>query len=231
MDTHSFTLLTDSTPGLLLDNSDHYFYPTRTYRVVNGEGVTLRPDCNYFGYVTGGIAKVSFGNRPKYSFIAGMYFSSPGTFKLENTTCQHSLVLIEMLPEKHYETIKFSSFFTMGGPLETKGRLSTGEGLTQTTLIPPMRTGEPSLVHQHYTSDVVEAHKVRPHYSLSIVSRGTGYCTSPFGNVRVEAGNVFLIKESGYNYAPGMDGQPHPVGKHGMETRNSSMDLITFLPK
>lgn len=231
MDTHSFSLFTDSTPGLILDNSDHYFYPTRTYRVVNGEGVTLRQDCNYFGYVTGGIAKISFGTRPKYSFIAGMYFSSPGTFKLENTTCQHSLVLIEMLPEKHYETIGFSSFFTMGGPLETKGRLSTGEGLTQTTLIPPMRTGEPSLVHQHYTSDVVEAHKVRPHYSLSIVSRGTGYCTSPFGNVRVEAGNVFLIKESGYNYAPGMDGQPHPVGKHGMETRNSSMDLITFLPK
>lgn len=231
MDTLSFAVHTGNEAGLIFDNSAHQFYPTKTYRVINGEGMAIREDCSYYGYVCGGTAKISFGSRPRYTFISGMYFSSVGSFKFEGTTCRSNLVIIEVLPLKHYYHNDFSSFFTVGGPIEGRGRVQTHQGRTESVLIAPITAAAPTLTHHQYGPHIADKARSYDTYRIGVAARGNATICSPFGNYPIESSNVVLIKEAGVNQGFGLDGQSHQIGQHSFQTKDLKFDIVKFKPR
>lgn len=191
----------------------------------------IRDDCSYYGFVCGGTAKISFGSRPRYTFISGMYFSSVGTFKFEGTTCRSNLVVIEVLPLKHYYNNEFSSFFTVGGPIENRGRVQTHQGRTESVLIAPITAAAPTLTHHQFGPQIIDKARSYETYRIGIAARGEATLCSPFGNYPIEGGNVVLIKEAQYKDTYGLDGKSHQIGQHFFQTKDHKFDIVKFKPR
>ena len=230
-ETPSFVSFGTSEAGLILDDSNHPKYPIRFFNVVNGKGFIREDNCSYYGFVYNGFVRLETIDREAFTLSEGMYFSLSEPFKIRQGIVG-SFVLVQVHHTKGiYPETNFSAMFNIGGSVEEVGRLKYIDGCTDSLLIPPVKKGDPCLNHLHFPENIVQTPHTHPSHRLGIVSGGEGECVTPFGNLPLMKGCIFVIKEyDGETKKIGLDGKLHATGTHKFNTTSSSMDVIAFHP-
>jgi hypothetical protein len=227
----AFISFANESAGVIFDDSNHDKYPITYYNVINGEGFTPKKDCSYYGYVYKGLLCIKRDNSVDNYLSDGMYFSSDGTFQIDKAFC-HNAVIIEVHHTKGiYPENKYRAMFTIGGPIEEHGRLKYIDGCTDSLLIAPVKFGDPCFNHLHFPTDITQTPHTHPSHRIGIVAKGNGECITPFGNLPLTKGMIFVIKEwDGKTFAVGIDGKEYEIGNHCFYTKDESMDVIAFHP-
>jgi len=224
--------------GVVYDQSKHKKYPIVYYNVINGDGIHyIRQDCSYYLYVYEGAVKVlRYDHKTYHLLVAGQYASLSGDWRFCKDTGDNKVdgkaIVIEVHHEEGlYPATKFRAVNTYGGPIENEGRLMYIDGCTDSLLIPPVKMGDPCLNHLHFPKGITQTPHTHPSHRIGVVARGHGECVTPFGNLALTEGMIFVIKEwDGESYGIGLDMERHPVGTHCFYTYESSMDVIAFHP-
>lgn len=214
-ETKSFVAF-DQERGFLFDESEHEKYPLRYHALDTGEHHFK----NCFGYVAEGTTSV-FTNGANYILKEGMYFS------LKNCSLfvKGLVIIVEVLIEG------YKPMDTIGGPIEAEGRLKYIDGCTDSLLISPVKKGDPCLNFLHFPPGINQTQHTHPSHRIGIVAKGEGECLTPFGNLPLKAGMVFVIKEwDGKTFDVGLDGMKYPNGQHSFRTGKNGMDVIAFHP-
>lgn len=227
----SFINFKNDEVGLLFDDSTNEKYPIKYYNVLNGIGFESKPNSSYYGFVYSGTTEIISDGRPKGSVAKGMYFSIAGEFII-NPSCESKVILIEVLQDKGiYPKNKYKAVYTIGGPIEESGRLNYIDGCTDSLLIPPVKLGDPCFNHLHFPNNIEQTPHTHPSHRIGIVARGKGICVTPFGNLPLEEGMIFVIKEwDGVSFEKAEDGNVYEIGNHCFYTQSEGMDVIAFHP-
>lgn len=227
----AFISFSNKENGLIFDDSNHDSYPIKYYNVLCGELPPLKTYCSYFGYVYEGICHLSSAGRPPMILVNGMYFSLTGDFVI-NKGYGSKVVLIEVFHERgKYPETNFRALNNFGGPIEQEGRLKYIDGCTDSLLIPPVKLGDPCLNHLHFPKGITQTQHTHPSHRIGIVADGEGECITPFGNLPLTKGMIFVIKQyDGKTMSKGLDGKMYPQGQHSFDTKDKSMDVIAFHP-
>jgi hypothetical protein len=211
---HSFESF-DFKNGMLKDLS-RSAHPCRVYGIVGEQDFICDHRSSYFLFVYKGMVAVDYVypiTNNMYAMVRGKgLYSRPGTRAL----------LIE--------SIGYDSPFVLGGPLESQGRLKYIDGCTDSLLIPPVKLGDPCLNHLHFPGGIDQTMHTHPSVRIGLVSQGRGQCVTPWGNVDLLPGMVFVIHPEDGRKEKGLDGNEHPVGSHCFRTFNSTMDVVAFHP-
>ena len=224
----SFISFNNAVAGVIFDDSKSKTYPIAYHNVIEGNGITPTANNSYFGYVYSG--KLSF-SRDGYDNIPlsnGMFFSVSGLFSLKG---KGSAVVIEVSDSGNYSKTGYRAYPIFGGRIEEKGRLKYIDGCTDSLLISPVKKGDPCLNHLHFPHNIDQTQHTHPSHRIGIVASGSGECITPFGNMPLTEGMIFVIKEwDGASYSKGIDGKMHPNGQHAFRTFDECMNVIAFHP-
>lgn len=217
--------------GIVFDDSKNKEYPIKYYNVIGDSFPKGDKDCSYYGYVYEGLFKIKGANFPELYIGNGMYFSVAGEFDIESIYCG-KVILIEVLHTKGiYPINKFKAMFTVGGAIEAEGRLKYIDGCTDSILIHPVKKGDPCFNHLHFPTNIKQTPHTHPSHRIGVVAKGNGLCVTPFGNLELKQGMIFVIKGwDGVSFATGVDGGKYEVGNHCFFTNDESMDVIAFHP-
>lgn len=228
-ETKSFISFGIADKGLIFDDSDHKNYPIRYFNIINGEGIQSKYNNSYFVFIYNGNALLNLDSGIQSILPKDTYFSVHGTFCL---TGEFKAIAIEVLTEKgKFKENNFTSYTNIGGTVEEKGRLKYIDGCTDSLLIPPVKKGDPCLNHLHFPKNITQTPHTHPSHRIGIVIRGEGECVTPFGNLPLIEGCIFVIKEyDGEELFKGLDGNLYEAGTHKFDTKHSSMDVIAFHP-
>ena len=140
-----------------------------------------------------------------------MYFSVPSALEIEGG----SGIIVSRLD--------YHGFFSLGGPIESVGRLRYIDGCSDSLIIPPVRRGDPCLNHLHFPPQIAQTRHAHSSVRVGAVIRGEGRCvvpanddgTGPDVEFPLVAGKIFIIPASGH---------------HGFFTGDCTMDVIGYHP-
>ena len=218
--------------GLIFDQSDHEEYPLRYYCWARTRGLEYKEGCSYYGFVMAGAANIQFDEGHGQQLHRGQYWSTSESFNLVgNQECV--MVIVEVEHTKgSYPATSYRAMSMVGGPIENHGRLRYIDGCTDSLLIPPVKLGDPCLNHLHFPPNIDQTPHTHPSHRIGIVARGRGTCVTPWGEIPLYPGQIFVIKEwDGETYERTPEGDMQPVGTHKFRTpENSGMDVIAFHP-
>ena len=216
--------------GIIFDDSTNEKYPIRYYNVINGVGMDINPENSYFGFVYDSMLKIKRVGLPITNLWQGQYFSLSGAFEFIEGV-DGKAIIIEVINGAYYKENNYKAYATFGGPIEAKGRLKYIDGCTDSLLISPVKKGMPCINHLHFPSNIDQTQHTHPTHRIGIVSSGVGECITPFGNLPLEEGMIFVIKQwDGVTYDKGLDGEMYPCGQHAFKTTDSVMNVIAFHP-
>jgi AraC-like ligand binding domain len=138
----------------------------------------------HFGFVYQGYPGLSrqIGGEP-YRLHPGMYFCLPGAGTIGGKDSSGIV----------FTCLNFDGMFSLGGPIEPRGRLAYINGGTSSLLIPPLILGDPCLNAMYFPANADQTLHTHPSYRLGIVVAGRGSFETPETAIDVEAGTVFLI--------------------------------------
>jgi quercetin dioxygenase-like cupin family protein len=134
----------------------------------------------------------------------GMYGCVPQPRTLKTTRCVALVVSV-----KNYD-----GMFSIGGPLEDKGRLKYIDGCTDSGLIHPPKKGDPCLNGLFFPPGIVQTSHYHPSHRIGLVYDGRGLCHSG-KTVAMSAGGIFMIPKGVW---------------HGFETAGVGMRIVAFHP-
>lgn len=203
--------------GLLFDYSDNLF-PTKLHALVGAQLFPLKEGSTYFVFQQEGFAYV--GGR--FPLPAGYYGSLTAKEEFIQGSDDAKVLIIER--------IGYSGVFSIGGPIEETGRLKYIDGCTDSLLVPPVKLGDPCFNHLHFPAGIDQTMHTHPSMRVGLVTRGNGTCTTPFGDIPLVPGQIFIIHPDNGNEEPGKDGTKYPVGSHCFSTNDSTMDVIAYHP-
>jgi hypothetical protein len=202
--------------GLLKDMSDSS-YPCRLHGINGISEFETRCDASYFIFVHEGLVVVD----DKFPILGGMYACVTGKDICSSQNNTKAFLI---------EVFNYKPPFILGGPVEEQGRLKYIDGCTDSLLVPPVRLGDPCLNHLHFPKDIIQTMHVHPTVRIGVVHRGEGRCVTPFGNVELYKGQVFVILPDSGKSFKGLDGNEHPEGSHCFYTTEKEMDVIAWHP-
>lgn len=185
-----------------VDFSDDKNYPCNA-RLWNGDGFEsfANHDNTFYGFAV--LPTILVCKQGFFIIRENMHFCVTGPFELFGG----GGVLIER--------INYKGLFSIGGPIEERGRLRYIDGCTDTLLVPPPRMGDPCLNHLHFPPHISQTMHTHPTVRIGIVAKGRGRCVTPDGE---------------YPLVPGV-GWFLPVdGAHCFFTDEESMSIIAFHP-
>lgn len=228
-ETKSFISFGIADSGLIFQDSEHKKYPLNYYNVINGSGATYLENRSYFVFIYEGLASLEINNGIKSTLPKDTYFSHHGNFTLLGI---YKAIVIEVINESgEFKNNNYKAMTNIGGVVEEIGRLKYIDGCTDSLLIPPVKKGDPCLNHLHFPKNIIQTPHTHPSHRIGIVIRGSGECETPFGNLPLYEGVIFVIKEyDGIETAIGLDNLLYEAGTHKFNTQESSMDVIAFHP-
>ena len=189
--------------NILIDRS-HVAAPS-TLQTWHQTSLDFGPSGTHFGYVYEGSPRLSCASHDhEYGLQPGMFFAMPGEGTLLGE--QSSGVVI---------THPGRRVFTLGGPMETTGRLAYINGGTTNVLIPPMMVGDPCLNALYFPPNVDQTLHTHPSDRLGMVVAGEGEFETPEAVMKAMPGDVFLIPE-------------HTL--HKFRTTTQNLTLVVFHP-
>jgi hypothetical protein len=150
------------------------------------------------------------------------YSISPNQYFCLTSTTEHDVVL-NIKEHSHVmliERIGFKGQNQIGGPVESKGRLTYIDGCSDSLLVYPPRLGDPSLNYLFFPPGINQTFHVHPSVRLGTVIEGSGHSDvqDATGNTEVlelNTGVVFCLTE---------------MELHRFRTNNSSMKIIAWHP-
>ncbi len=234
----SFIEFDHSVHGLVFDDSEHPKYPIRYYNVTEEDG-RHHPESSYYYYVYRGGAELHYANEYGDDYARtlqlrrGDYGSFHGSFELSPRVLgKFGMILIEVLTQEgDYPLTNYRAQALHGQGIEPEGRLKYIDGCTDSLLIPPVKLGDPCLNHLHFPKGITQTPHTHPSHRIGIVARGSGECVTPFGNLPLYEGMIFVIKEwDGESHDVALDGTNQPNGTHKFNTYDEAMDVIAFHP-
>ncbi|MEM5373184.1 cupin domain-containing protein [Paraburkholderia azotifigens] len=163
----------------------------------------------HFGFVYQGSARLLHSGH-SWTVYAGQYFSVPGRF----TLCARAARGVIM------RRAGWRGLFMIGGPVEHKGRLRYIDRCSDTTLIQPVRRGDPCLNLLYFPPGVHQTAHTHPSDRLGLVLSGRGTCIARNAgadvSIPLEAGMILCI---------------HAYGRHHFATdRNDEMRVLAYHP-
>lgn len=217
--------------GIILDESAHPSYPLQYFNFSTETNSFQVPvGCSVYIYCYDKEVYVYDKENPEVVLTKGMYLSMNNTAYCQIHGHGAAVIVLVFHAAKYTET-DFRAYRTIGGPIEKEGRLSYIDGCTDSLLIPPVKLGDPCFNHLHFPENIDQTPHTHPSHRIGIVAKGEGECITPFGNLPLTEGMIFVIKEyDGKTKAKGTDGKLYPAGTHSFKTTNSSMDVIAFHP-
>jgi len=180
--------------GLLYEDSDDRF-PSRVYGFGNIDsgrmGAEEIPDIGAcFGFVSSGeILLLGDHGRESVSLRAGQWFSTSSGCTLVVTRPSTAVFIAQR--------IGFRGMFTVGGPIEGKGRLRYIDGCSDSLLCCPPVIGDPCLNHLHFPGGIEQTQHTHPSLRAGIVARGEGWCVTPEARTRLMPNLIFVIPTDG----------------------------------
>jgi hypothetical protein len=183
----------ECTTGKLFDYSNSEF-PSNLHgwnTQEKGDGLFMNhPDSTYYGYVyedENTILSTSVGDFP---LKQGMYFSLPGCGAISGGK---GIVI---------ERKGFTGFFTLGGPIEEKGRLKYIDGCTDSILVPPVKLGDPCLNVLYFPPHINQTEHTHTSIRIVMVAKGRGECIirnadipSQKEYIPLVPGTIFVVRE------------------------------------
>lgn len=177
-------------------------FPT-TLHAWDAESLELhQPDTAFFGFVQDGPATVTCSSG-SFTLKEGMYFSFNDEASISGG---RGIVMARD---------RARGFFTIGGPVEDKGRLKYIDGCTDSLLIPPVRMGDPCLNLLYFPPGIDQTSHTHPSDRIGVVFSGRGECVTPEGIIPLEPGVMFRIPYEGH---------------HKFRTSDSEMRVIAYHP-
>jgi hypothetical protein len=188
----------------------------------------LKESSSYIGFVISGYLKIETNKMCRHALF-GEAFSINSTGYIE---ANGSTIVVEVLhTQGDYPQTGFRAMNLSTGRLESEGRLKYIDGCTDSLLIPPVKMGDPCLNHLHFPPNIDQTQHTHPSHRIGVVYKGHGTCVTPFGEVELTPGLIFIIREwDGETMALGLDGNSYPIGTHAFRTYGEPMDVIAFHP-
>jgi len=151
------------------------------------------------------------------SFVvsAGQYFCL--------TSVNRSDLIVNIDENSHVvliERIGFKGQNQVGGPVESKGRLTYIDGCSDSLLVYPPRLGDPSLNYLFFPPGIDQTFHVHPSVRLGTVIEGSGY-----SNVQNNKGETEVLE-----LTEGTVFCLHEMELHRFRTENVSMKIIAWHP-
>lgn len=230
---NSFISFKNDKPGKVFDQSTHKDYPLIYFNVVNGEGLgAVDSNSSYYLFCYSGEVEIKRATaKVPFSLSEGMYASVSGQWSVGKDKQGKAVVIQVFHTRGLYPETKYKAMDTLGGPIEREGRLKYIDGCTDSLLISPVKMGDPCLNLLHFPEGIDQTAHTHPSHRIGVVAKGRGECVTPFGNLPLTEGMIFVIKEwDGKTYGIGLDGKEHPIGTHKFKTTDSSMDVVAFHP-
>ncbi len=109
----------------------------------------------------------------------------------------------------------YKGLFSLGGPIEPRGRLQYIDGCTDTLLIPPVVLGDPCLNLLHIPPNTHQTAHTHPSVRIGVIAAGRGRCVTPEGTAELAPGVIFIIP---------------PEGRHSFHTDESDLTVIAWHP-
>ena len=169
----------------------------------NDGRVELENVGTYFGFVLEGTAELTCA-QGSFSLRPGMYFSVPGEIRIEGegrgfAVCRN----------------RYRGFFSIGGPVEEKGRLNYIDGCTDSLLIPPVKWGDPCLNLLHIPPETEQSRHTHPSIRVGVIVSGSGECVTPEKRYSLNPGVLFVIPAE---------------AEHSFYTKDEALRVIAWHP-
>ena len=136
-----------------------------------------------FGFVTSGQPEQERGfSRARlrapggevFELTPGMYFCVPATSYIQ--AIGDACGVIVAAP-------KYRGMLSVGGPIESKGRLAYIDGCSDTLLISPLMFGDPCFNHLHFPKGIKQTLHTHPSGRAGLIVRGRGWCLLPAASI------------------------------------------------
>jgi quercetin dioxygenase-like cupin family protein len=133
------------------------------------------------------------------------------------------------------ERLGFLGQNVLGGPLEESGRLCYIDGCSDSLLVYPPRSGDPSLNMLFFPPGIDQTFHIHPSVRLGVVVKGCGKSTLGNETIDLEVGDLFCIEEREYHrFRTELDQTLtviafHPDGDWGPTDQNHTMLNRTYI--
>ena len=189
------------THGRLAETTDEAL-PSRL-SAWRGDALELSEDGTHFGYVHEGAATLETAGGD-FTLREGMYFAAPSRCRVGGSG--QGVVVTRL---------GYYGMFTLGGPIEPRGRLRYIDGCTDSLLIPPQMSGDPCLNALYFPAGVSQTEHTHPSARAGLVVRGTGLCRTPEATYPLTPGLTFIIRAE---------------GRHSFKTEGEEMVVVAYHP-
>lgn len=142
-----------------------------------------------FGFVLDGENAVLRHARVPHGMPSGSYFVANTGAGVELTSPGGRILLVFQAGADFP--------FTLGGPIEPRGRLRYIDGCTDSLIIPPWRKGEACLNLLHIPAGIEQTMHTHPSDRIGVVVDGSGQCVTPEGTTELERGMIWRIPADG----------------------------------
>lgn len=204
-----------SKTDLLFNDSDN-INPTKLYGYVESKSLSLNSSGDtFFIFNHSGEALIKT-NEGDFKLKPEMYASVPNQVEIIGG---NGIVI---------QSIKYNGFFHIGGRLEHKGRLKYIDGCTDSLLIPPVMKGDPCFNLLYFPKSITQTQHTHPDKRVGMIVSGKGKCITPWGNIDLVPGQVFIIHEEGTKKQ--FNGVYALTGTHSFETFGEEMRVVAFHP-
>ncbi len=198
-------ILLDIKAKTLIDLKDDQF-PSQL-SAWNSDDIELGPDSTHFGYVFEGKIELLLTDNRRYTLDQGMYFSVNCPAKIISGVNGSKGFVVSRL--------NYQGFFSIGGPVEAKGRYKYIDGCSDSLLISPVLKGDPCLNLLYFPPAIFQTQHTHPSLRIGIILQGSGRCILPDKVLPLVSGQIFIIQ---------------PEVLHSFRTDNSDMTIVVYHP-
>lgn len=196
-------------------------YPSKAEKITDGT-TTLEPYSTVYGFVHSGQVTLPNG----WQAGVGEYFAYTPNGQ-ETAQVSGTAIFITRLG--------FRGQRVLGGPIEANGRLCYIDCCSDSLLIYPPRSGDPSLNLLYFPPNIDQTFHIHPSIRLGTVASGSGRACFADSEVALETGDMFVIEERELHRFRTLDDQEmrviafHPDGDWGPTDQNHTMLNRTYI--
>ena len=174
----------DFETGLIYDNSDNKF-PSKLYSWKNDSLKMPCQDSTSYIYCWKGDSRLYTENHTNPIFLEdNMWACVTGEFEVSGG---QGIIM---------ERLNFTGgMYQVGGPMEAKGRYLYIDGCSDSLIIPPIKKGDPCLNLLYFPPRINQTMHTHPSMRVGMVVYGGGNCITPWRDIELYEGQIFLIHE------------------------------------